>query len=121
MYCYSCVGRIKRGQVYYHVPNIPGGEMRKDTCYNTIQGHIDIEGQRFPKNSLIKKKNDDDLEEPWVQCDFCNNWYHQICVLFNGRKNTHGEAHFTCPTCILSQIEKQERTVTSERPNSMQP
>ena len=125
MYCYSCVGRIKRGQVYYTVPNIPGGEMRKDTwcnpCYNAIQGHIDIEGQRFPKNSLIKKKNDDDLEEPWVQCDFCNNWYHQICVMFNGRKNTDGEAHFTCPTCILSQIEKQERKITTERPNSMQP
>jgi E1A/CREB-binding protein len=125
MYCFTCVGRIKRGQVYYAAPNIPGGENRKDTwcnpCYNAIQGFIDIEGQKFPKNSLIKKKNDDDLEEPWVQCDFCNNWYHQICVLFNGRKNTDGEAHFTCPTCIMSQIDKGERKVTTERPNSMQP
>ena len=66
----------------------------------------------FPKATLIKKKNDDDLEEPWVQCDYCEDWYHQLCVLFNGRRNEGGEAPFTCPNCILSQLDKNERQVT---------
>jgi len=107
LYCYSCVGRIKRGQVYYHIPaHVTGGEARKDawcnTCYNAINGHIEVEGTKYGKNQLAKKKNDDDLEEPWVQCDYCNDWYHQICVLFNGRRNEGGEG-----TCVrLSQIRR---------------
>lgn len=124
LYCYSCVTRIKRGQVYHHAPTL-GGETRRDAwcnpCFNGIQGFVDVEGQRFPKQALIKKKNDDDLEEPWVQCDYCEDWYHQICVLFNGRRNEGGEAPFTCPNCILSQLEKDERQVTKERPSSQQP
>ena len=126
LYCYACVGRIKRGQVFYHIPpSATGGEVRKDAwcngCYNAIQGHVELEGQKWPKNVLAKKKNDDDLEEPWVQCDYCNSWYHQICVLFNGRRNEGGEAPFTCPQCILSQLEKKERTPTTKRPSSQLP
>lgn len=126
LYCYSCVGRIKRGQVYYHIPSsVTGGEARKDawcnTCYNAINGSIEVEGNKYSKNQLAKKKNDDDLEEPWVQCDYCNDWYHQICVLFNGRRNEGGEAPFTCPSCILSQLEKKERTPTTQRPSSQLP
>lgn len=124
LYCFSCVGRIKRGQVFHHVPTT-SGEARRDAwcnpCFNAIQGFVEVEGQRFPKQSLVKKKNDDDLEEPWVQCDYCNDWYHQICVLFNGRRNEGGEAPFTCPSCILSQLDKGERKVTEERPSSQQP
>jgi E1A/CREB-binding protein len=93
--------------VYYHIPaHVTGGEARKDawcnTCYNAINGHIEVEGTKYGKNQLAKKKNDDDLEEPWVQCDYCNDWYHQICVLFNGRRNEGGEG-----TCVrLSQIRR---------------
>lgn len=125
LYCYSCVGRIKRGQVFHQVPSMPGAEGRRDAwcnpCFNSIQGYVDVEGQRFPKQVMVKKKNDDDLEEPWVQCDYCEDWYHQICVLFNGRRNEGGEAPFTCPNCILSQLENGERRVTTERPSSQQP
>ena len=126
LYCYSCVARIKRGQVYYHIPpHVTGGEVRKDAwcnaCYNAINGSIEVEGTKYAKSQLAKKKNDDDLEEPWVQCDYCNGWYHQICVLFNGRRNEGGEAPFTCPSCILSQLEKKERTPTTTRPSSQLP
>jgi E1A/CREB-binding protein len=126
LYCYSCVGRIKRGQVYYHIPpHVSGGEVRKDAwcnaCYNAINGSIEVEGNKYAKSQLAKKKNDDDLEEPWVQCDYCNGWYHQICVLFNGRRNEGGEAPFTCPSCILSQLDKKERTPTTTRPSSQLP
>ena len=126
LYCFGCVSRIKRGQVYYHIPaHVTGGEARKDAwcnaCYNAINGSVEVEGNKYAKTQLAKKKNDDDLEEPWVQCDYCNDWYHQICVLFNGRRNEGGEAPFTCPSCILSQLEKKERTPTTQRPSSQLP
>ena len=96
--------------MFHHVPSVVG-EVRRDAwcnpCYNAIQGYVNVEGQQFPKQQLVKKKNDDDLEEPWVQCDYCEDWYHQICVLFNGRKNEGGSAPFTCPNCILSQLDKE--------------
>ena len=110
--------------MFHHVPSVVG-EVRRDAwcnpCYNAIQGYVNVEGQQFPKQQLVKKKNDDDLEEPWVQCDYCEDWYHQICVLFNGRKNEGGSAPFTCPNCILSQLDKGDRKVTLERPSSQQP
>ena len=43
------------------------GEVRRDAwcnpCYNAIQGYVNVEGQQFPKQQLVKKKNDDDLED----------------------------------------------------------
>lgn len=53
-----------------------------------------------PKGVLQKKKNDDEIEEGWVQCDCCNAWVHQICGLFNNGKNDQ-DVHYLCPQCLL--------------------
>lgn len=41
-------------------------------------------------------------QEPWVECDSCKRWVHQICALFNSRKNSHEHASYYCPHCVLN-------------------
>lgn len=58
------------------------------------------DGNEIRKKDLQKLKNDALPEEAWVQCDVCHNWVHQICALFNGRKNKTA-ATYTCPKCHI--------------------
>jgi hypothetical protein len=52
------------------------------------------------KADLQKKKNDDEIEEGWVQCDACEAWIHMICGLFNKGKNDQN-VHYLCPSCLM--------------------
>ncbi|KAJ8602096.1 hypothetical protein CTAYLR_001653 [Chrysophaeum taylorii] len=55
------------------------------------------------KRDLIKRKFDEDVAEPWVQCDACSRWVHQTCALFNAKAEADtGDSHrFVCPLCEL--------------------
>jgi len=92
--------RIRRNSYYYEAPN------RKyhwcHVCFADLrEGQVmDMGDCQFTKAELNKKKNDEQHEEPWVGCDECPRWVHQICALFNGRKN-HGEnTVYHCPFCV---------------------
>ena len=51
------------------------------------------------KAEILKRKNDEEIEEYWVQCDCCEAWVHQICGLFNkGRNNAN--TTYLCPDCL---------------------
>ena len=47
-----------------------------------------------------KKRNDEETEEGWVQCDNCERWVHQICGLFNKGRNDE-DMPYICPMCLL--------------------
>ncbi|KAJ4801820.1 histone acetyltransferase of the CBP family 12 [Rhynchospora pubera] len=106
MYCTPCGAHIKRNGMYY---TIGTGEQRHYICipcFNEARGDaIDVEGLLIAKSRLKKKKNDEETEEWWVQCDKCEAWQHQICALFNGRRNDGGQAEYTCPKCYIEEVE----------------
>ena len=39
------------------------------------------------KRDLLRRKFDEEISEPWVQCDRCNSWVHQV-----SRLHTYKEA-----------------------------
>ncbi|XP_047947725.1 histone acetyltransferase HAC1-like isoform X1 [Salvia hispanica] len=110
IYCTPCGARIKRNHMYY---TIGAGETRHFfciPCYNESRGDtIVVDGSTIPKAKMEKKKNDEETEEWWVQCDKCEAWQHQICALFNGRRNDGGQAEYTCPNCYMEEVERGER------------
>nr|GMD86545.1 histone acetyltransferase HAC1-like isoform X1 [Ipomoea batatas] len=110
IYCSPCGARIKRNAMYY---TIGAGDTRHYfciPCYNEARGDsIVVDGTNIPKARLEKKKNDEETEEWWVQCDKCEAWQHQICALFNGRRNDGGQAEYTCPNCYILEVERGER------------
>ncbi|KAJ6830790.1 histone acetyltransferase HAC1-like isoform X3 [Iris pallida] len=110
IYCTPCGARIKRNAMYHSMGSGDTRHYLCIPCYNETRGDtIDIDGSAFPKSRLDKKKNDEETEEWWVQCDKCEAWQHQICALFNGRRNDGGQAEYTCPNCYIVEIEKGER------------
>ncbi|XWS16583.1 hypothetical protein CRYUN_Cryun34aG0101100 [Craigia yunnanensis] len=110
IYCTPCGARIKRNAMYYTVGTGDTRHYLCIPCHNEARGDsIVVDGTTIPKVRLEKKKNDEETEEWWVQCDKCEAWQHQICALFNGRRNDGGQAEYTCPNCYIAEIERGER------------
>ncbi|GMH17538.1 hypothetical protein Nepgr_019379 [Nepenthes gracilis] len=110
IYCTPCGARIKRNATYYTVGTGDTRHYFCIPCHNEARGDtIVVDGAVILKSKLEKKKNDEETEEWWVQCDKCEAWQHQICALFNGRRNDGGQAEYTCPNCYIQEIEMGER------------
>jgi len=77
-------------------------------CYNELDDKAPIEliDLTVSKSDLKKKKNDEIVEESWVQCDICERWIHQICGLFNTRQNKEHHSTYCCPLCLLDKRKK---------------
>ncbi len=103
----NCNGkRIRRQKFYYS----GGGNQYHwcHQCYNELRDNapIPIGDLLLEKADLCKKKNDEIHEEPWVGCDCCKRWVHQVCALFNGRQHTDEKMNYYCPKCILNKRQK---------------
>ncbi|KQK17450.1 probable histone acetyltransferase HAC-like 1 isoform X1 [Brachypodium distachyon] len=106
IYCSPCGVRIKRNALYYTVSTIETSHNFCMLCYNESRNHkIEVEGKLIDKDKLAKKRNDVETEESWVECGKCQSWQHQICALFNSKRNDVGEAEYICPKCYVWEIE----------------
>ncbi|CAM9226043.1 unnamed protein product [Chrysoparadoxa australica] len=78
------------------------------SCHNELKDGepVAVGDLTLQKTDLIKRKNDEMHEEPWVQCDQCKRWVHQVCALFNGRCNK-SEVTYHCPACTIEHRKKQ--------------
>ncbi|XP_008782409.2 histone acetyltransferase HAC1-like isoform X2 [Phoenix dactylifera] len=117
-YCASCSKQINPKGVYYSTRNVNmtiGSDARISfcsKCYNCSGDNVKIGGEDIPKLNLERKWNyaETDAEtEWWVQCDKCLAWQHQICALFNGKRKEALQAEYTCPNCLLQQLERGEQ------------
>ena len=109
--------RIRRNASYYTDPSKQNHWCT--SCYVLLKDGEPValdDGSEISKSSLQKFKNDALPEEAWVQCDDCHEWVHQICALFNGRRNKTAVA-YTCPSCY---VKKKNKTGEGEKNEDMQ-
>lgn len=119
IYCYSCGVKVKRNQVFYTSP--PSSETKGQwctACFGSAADELMLDSFTVAKRDLVKKKNNDQSEEPWVQCDICESWVHQVCGLFNKGRND-AERGFVCPACLKGALESGKRRVPETRPQAM--
>ncbi|KAK1268010.1 Histone acetyltransferase HAC12 [Acorus gramineus] len=123
IYCAQCQNPIKHNAQFYSTPVDETAKIGDSTppgvntslsccalCYNDKHySSINVDGSSIPKSNLVKMKNDVENHESWVQCEKCKTWQHQICALFNGKKNELQD-HYTCAHCYIQQLENGERT-----------
>uniref|UniRef100_M4BYX3 histone acetyltransferase n=1 Tax=Hyaloperonospora arabidopsidis (strain Emoy2) TaxID=559515 RepID=M4BYX3_HYAAE len=123
----ACRQRIKRNAVYYKSPDghyhwctkcyasLPKMLVLKTTSSMTMnleQESTVMAEYAISKLELLKAKFMDELTEPWVQCDYCNGWVHQICALFNACENgdeDEEEVMYMCPLCRLQELDALEK------------
>lgn len=120
-----CQQRIKRHALYYSTPERTHHWCAK--CYTSLPKMLTLKAavatdaspvdatapadqQLVPKTSLVKAKFLDELTEPWVQCDRCNGWVHQICALFNAREDSDAtDVPYACPLCRIDELARAEQ------------
>ncbi|KAG6574312.1 putative histone acetyltransferase [Phytophthora cinnamomi] len=117
----ACRQRIKRHAVYYKTPDAQYhwcskcfSSLPKTLTLKTAPSSTTDQGSTeyiVSKLALLKAKFLDELTEPWVQCDRCNGWVHQICALFNACENADEEEEvmYTCPLCRLKELDAEEK------------
>jgi E1A/CREB-binding protein len=114
-YCNSCRQPIARNR-YYMVTK----ENKYHWCTGCVselrESIVCDDGVTLRKSELIKKKHDEKFEEPWVQCDKCQMWVHQLCALFNGKRNSHTNVSYYCPFCLHKHMQQHNKQYLMPRP-----
>jgi len=98
-----CSGsKIRKGVVYYVTQD--GQRHFCQRCYGNLPPILpnttDNEPWRY-KQDLLKRKNDEEIPEDWIECSKCSKGVHYICAM----KDTFvgDNSNFVCPDCHKEQ------------------
>ncbi|XP_078148849.1 putative histone acetyltransferase HAC-like 3 isoform X1 [Carex rostrata] len=115
-YCGKCSVLIASHGVYYCTNETEDKDKKLPSsvpislcskCYN-VGGELiklplgDVSKAFFEKRSNYAET--DAESEWWVQCSKCEAWQHQICALFNGKRN-QSNVEYVCVTCFSTEME----------------
>lgn len=100
----NCAGaKIRKGATYYIAKD--GTRQFCQRCYANLQAvlphtsdQIDAFGSSVRyKRDLLRRKNEEEVAEQWINCVRCNQGAHKVCVM----RNEHVDAgeDFVCPDC----------------------
>lgn len=84
-------------------------DTKKKTKYSGNRSPMITVSPLTKRNNVLKRHTDEEVAEPWVSCDSCGHWVHQICALYRDRLVTQGtssegnarEIEYQCPLCKL--------------------
>ena len=100
----TCMQRIKRNSTYFVTDD--GTMTWCQKCHSALPQVVVDNAPKPPllKRQLLKRKFDEETSEPWIFCDCCGHWMHQICALYSELVDTsvsEKETKFKCPLCRL--------------------
>lgn len=110
----NCGQKIRRNAVYFI--SADGASIYCQKCHASLppilteSSNVSDEGSSsastaLKKKSLLKRKFDEEIAEPWVSCQQCGFSFHQICVLAPNQFQRLDDLNkaFTCPICMLEE------------------
>lgn len=103
VYCSCCGALIKPPLLYYSAIDEMGTRHSFcSLCFKASRGgEISFYGISISKQKMEKQKKHHVDFEPWVQCDNCKGWQHQICALYNDKRDLGENSDYVCPKCYL--------------------
>ncbi|KAI9075920.1 hypothetical protein K1719_042121 [Acacia pycnantha] len=120
IWCWNCVVPIRRA-VDYYTSGVE--EIKLNFCVQCYKrppkDRFELGKTRIAKPKLLKKKNDETIEESWVQCDLCEAQHHQICALLNGGINDGQQAGYNCARCYIQKHKTLPQDVRIVSPSSL--
>lgn len=96
----QCAGtRIRKGAVYF--VSADGGRHFCQRCHTSLPAVLPQSGhdeQIRYKRDLLKRKNDEEIVEPWLNCSQCDGSVHKMCALLD--EYVHDKDSYRCPDCV---------------------
>ena len=120
LYCNQCATRLKKGMQYY--TTAANKYHLCQGCYSAAKKaggggpELVYDGQTLQLSAFQKKKVEYDAKEPWVECDNCKKWQHQVCTLYNGKRCEGTNIPHYCPTCLLGHLSARKSTAAIAKP-----
>jgi hypothetical protein len=112
---YNCAGAKIRKGAAYHISK-DGSHHFCQRCYanlpSVLPNTTDEDVFRY-KQDLLKRKNEEEIVEEWINCRNCNLGVHQVCAMHNGF--VHSETSYLCPDCqVPSDSPIDQKSVVAE-------